>query len=208
MGLDNASNKIFDYRYGTNSCSTAWNSIPIHLERMTFTSVVPLSAVSRKMHGSAGTYDINLPLTGTPGVECRTGDYSVVVTFATTPVSVSSASVTSDAGGTASVSGSPVISGKDVTVNLTGVSNAQTLTVKLVGVSDGTNTDDVSVRVSILQGDTTGNGKVNSSDISQTQSQSGQALTGANFREDVTCNGQINSTDIQFVQAQSGTFLP
>lgn len=59
-----------------------------------------------------------------------------------------------------------------------------------------------------LLGDTTGNGAVNSSDISQTQSQSGQAATASNFREDVTVNGLINSSDISAVQAQSGTALP
>ena len=32
-----------------------------------------LSAVSRMVHGGAGTFDINLPATGTPGIECRTG---------------------------------------------------------------------------------------------------------------------------------------
>jgi hypothetical protein len=55
---------------------------------------------------------------------------------------------------------------------------------------------------------TTANRLVNSSDISQTQSQSGQAVTGSNFREDVTINGQINSSDISFVQSKSGTGLP
>jgi hypothetical protein len=49
---------------------------------------------------------------------------------------------------------------------------------------------------------------VNSSDISQTQSQSGQPVTGSNFREDVTVNGQINSSDISFVQSKSNTGLP
>jgi hypothetical protein len=58
-----------------------------------------------------------------------------------------------------------------------------------------------------LEGDTTANGKVNSSDISQTQSQSGQPVTAANFREDVTVNGLINSSDISMVQSRSGTGL-
>ncbi|HEV3243551.1 MAG TPA: dockerin type I domain-containing protein [Chthoniobacterales bacterium] len=58
--------------------------------------------------------------------------------------------------------------------------------------------------MSLLAGDTTGNGTVNSSDISQTQSQSGLPLTPDNFREDVTVNGAINSSDIAFVQAQIG----
>jgi hypothetical protein len=60
----------------------------------------------------------------------------------------------------------------------------------------------------VLLGDTTGNGAVNSSDISQTQSQSGLALSNSNFREDVTVNGAINSSDISTVQVQSGTALP
>jgi hypothetical protein len=49
---------------------------------------------------------------------------------------------------------------------------------------------------------------VNSSDIAQTQSASGQTVSTANFREDVTVNGSINSSDISAVQAASGTALP
>jgi hypothetical protein len=212
LGLDSGSNKVFDYRYTTSFCSTAWNSIPIHLNELVLSSVIPLSAGSRKAHGSAGTSDVNLPLTtGAPSIECRSGDpggnHQVVVTFAT-PVSVTNVTATPSNGGTASISGSPTVNGNQVTVNLSNVSNAQTVTINLLGVSDGTNTDDISVRVSFLAGDTTGNGITNSSDISQTQSQSGQPVTAANFREDVTANGLINSSDIGFVQANSGTALP
>jgi hypothetical protein len=60
----------------------------------------------------------------------------------------------------------------------------------------------------VLVGDTTGNGLVNSSDIAQTQSQSGQPVGLNNFREDVTVNGLINSSDIALVQSMSGTGLP
>jgi hypothetical protein len=59
-----------------------------------------------------------------------------------------------------------------------------------------------------LLGDTTGNGLVNSSDISDVQAQSGQPPTASNLKEDVTLNGAINSSDISLVQAQSGTGLP
>jgi len=93
-------------------------------------------------------------------------------------------------------------------VNLSGVTNAQTIVIKLLGVSDGINTSDVKATRVLLLGDTSSNGAVNSSDISQTQSQSGQLVTSANFREDVTVNGTINSSDIALVQAQSGTGLP
>ena len=63
--------------------------------------LTPSSVVSRKIHDGVGTFDINLPLTGIPGVECRSGgatnDYQVVFTFAS-PVTFNSASVTAGAG--------------------------------------------------------------------------------------------------------------
>jgi hypothetical protein len=79
----------------------------------------------------------------------------------------------------------------------------------LNGVTDGPSAaGDASVPVNFLEGDTTANGAVNSSDITQTQSQSGQGVTLSNFREDVTVNGLINSSDIGAVQSKSGTALP
>ena len=45
----------------------------------------PTRVVSRNIHGSAGAFDIDLPMTGSPGVECRSGgangDYQIVFTF-------------------------------------------------------------------------------------------------------------------------------
>ena len=53
-----------------------------------------VSAVSRKTHGAAGDFDIDLPSSGPVGIECRSGgamnDYQVVVTFAS-PVTLGSA---------------------------------------------------------------------------------------------------------------------
>ena len=47
------------------------------------TIVAVAKAVSRKIHGDAGAFDIDLPFAGGPGIECRdgNGDYQVVVTF-------------------------------------------------------------------------------------------------------------------------------
>ena len=163
-----------------------------------------VSVVSRKSHANAGTFDVDLPVSGQAGIECRSGgatnDYTIVFTF-THNVTVQSANVS---GG--SVTSFNVV-GDSVTVNLTNVPNAQTITVTLGQVNDGTNTSDVEAAMSVLIGDTTGNGAVNSSDIAETQSQSGQPVTVDNAREDVTINGVINSSDISLVQAESGTAL-
>src|SRR5205807_3793057 len=97
----------------------------------------PTQVVSRKIHGSAGPFDINLPLTGNVGVECRSGgatnDYQMIINFAN-PVTVGSAAVTSGTGSVSSFSGN----GSQVTVNLTGVTNVQRITVTLFNVNDGT----------------------------------------------------------------------
>jgi hypothetical protein len=166
-----------------------------------------ISAVSRKTHGSAGSFDIDLPQTAKPGIECRSGgatnDYTIVFTFMNN-VSVGGAIVTSGAGTVSNVS----VMGNQVTVNLTGVSNAQIIVVTLTGVSDGINTRNVQATMGVLVGDTTGDGFVNSADISQTKSQSGQSVGSSTFREDVNADGFINSTDISLTKSNSGTALP
>jgi hypothetical protein len=163
--------------------------------------------VSRQIHGSAGPFDVDLPESGAPAIECRSGGatnaYQLVFTFARN-VTVASAIVSAGAGNVASFSASQNV----VTVNLTGVANAQTITVTLENVNDRINISDVQATMRVLVGDTTGNGRVNSSDIAQTQSQSGQQLNSVNCRQDVTVSGEINSSDVAFVQSQSGTGFP
>ena len=169
---------------------------------------VPTSVVSRKTHEAAGPFDIDL-LSPT-GIECRNGtpsgkDYTVIVTFAD-PVTLNGALVTSiDNMATADP---PSVDSATVTVNLHNVANAQRINVILTNVDDGMRSGDVSVPMAVLVGDTTGNGVVNSSDISQTKSQSGRAVTAENFRADVTVNGSLNSSDISLVKSRSGTALP
>jgi uncharacterized repeat protein (TIGR03803 family) len=181
--------------------------------RIAAPTVQVVSAVSRKVHGNAGTFDVDLPLTGTPGIECRSGgannDYTIVFKFANSLTNVGSASVSSGAGTTVSGNIDPS-DARNYIVNLNGVTNAQTIMITLSNVSDSSSnfSSSISASMGVLVGDTTGNGAVNSSDISQTQSQSGQAVTAANFREDVTVNGAINSSDIALVQSKSGTGLP
>jgi hypothetical protein len=152
--------------------------------------------------------DINLPLTGNSGIECRSGgptnDYQVVFTFAS-PVTFNSAAVTVGAG---TVSGSSGNGTTTVTVDLTGITNAQRITVTLLGVNDGTSTGDVGAVMGVLVGDTTGDGFVNAGDSLQTRNRSGQVTDAINFRSDVNVDGVINTGDIIIVRSRSGTFLP
>src|SRR6202035_1962452 len=165
------------------------------------------SAFSRKVHGGAGTFDIPLPLSGNVGVECRSGggtnDYQMIINFATS-VTVGGAAVTSGTGSVSSFS----VSGSQVTVNLTGVTNVQRITVMLTNVNDGTHMGDVAVSMGMLVGDVNGNAIVNSSDVALTKSQVGQPVSSSNFREDVNANGLINSVDVAQVKANVGTALP
>ena len=166
------------------------------------------SAFSRKTHGAAGTFDIPLPLTGNVGIECRSGgatnDYQMIINFMTT-VTVGSASVTSGTGMVSSLSGSGT---SQITVNLTGVTNVQRITVTLFDVNDGTHMGNVPVSMGVLVGDVNGNALVNASDVSLTKSRVGVPVIGSNFREDVNANGLINSVDVALVKSKVGTALP
>jgi hypothetical protein len=62
----------------------------------------------------------------------------------------------------------------------TPVSNAQTLSINLIGVTGGTRSGNVSIPMSVLIGDTNADSVVNSTDVSQTQAQSGNRVTQSN----------------------------
>ena len=165
------------------------------------------TAVSRKTHGTAGTFDIPLPLTGEPGVECRSsgGAQTLVFTFNNNVVSGNAAVTT----GTGAVSGSPIFAGNAMTVNLIGVTDLQKITVTLSGVTDGAAVlPDTVVSVNMLIGDTNGNKSVSASDVAQTKAASGAAVTGANFRTDINANGTVSATDVGQVKANAGHTLP
>ena len=192
-----------------------------------------ISAFSRKTHGSAGTFDVLLPLVVTAtatrldamlnpietsefsagvsqgssnvGIECRTGPtYQMIINFATN-VTVSNAAVTSGTGMVSSFSGSGT---SQITVNLTGVTNVQRITVTLMNVNDGTHTGVVPVTMGVLIGDVNAYATVNAADVAQTKARLGQAVDATSYRSDINTNGSINAADTAIVKQNSGTSLP
>ena len=172
--------------------------------------VSAVSAVSRKTHNGM-PFDINLPFGGAPGIECRNGGVTqVVFTFPAavslnTTLGIQGASITSGAGSIFSVSGGGT---RAVTVNLTGVTNQQWITVTLSGVSDGTYTNDVAVRAGVLPADVNASTNVDSADMTLVQRQNNKPVTGSNFRMDVNASGNIDSADVALTQRQNQKRLP
>ena len=160
------------------------------------------SAVSRKTHGNAGSLDVNLPLSGTPGIECRRGgatsDYTIVLTFLAN-VSVNGSPQAAVTAGIADNRQRRVQQwrrGYDCRqyghIPLTNVANAQTINVTLNNVNGSTN---VVIPMSLLVGDTNADAVVNAGDAQQTRNRSGQTTDATNFRSDVNTDGFINSGD-------------
>ena len=195
---------------------------PIETSEFSRCAALPVAtgAASRKTHGAAGDFDVNLPLSGTPGIECRTtggtNDFTMVVAFANNVIvtgnpqaQVTMGTATIGSGGIGN-GGMVTVSGNVVTIPLTLVANEQTINVRLNGVNGGSDrpTTDVTIPMSLLIGDTNANRTVNAADVAQTKARLGQAVGAANFRSDVNVNGAINAADTAIVKQHSGTSLP
>jgi hypothetical protein len=171
-----------------------------------------LGVVSRKTHGTQGDFDIDLPLTGNIGVECRSGGannlYNLVYTFHRN-ISVP---------GTATKTQGNLIVGvpvpgpgpNQVTVPLRSVTNAQHVVITLNGVQEtgGAILNNMVARMDLLVGDVTANRTVTNGDVAAVQGQVGGAVGQSNFRYDVNANGVLTNGDVAVVQGQVGSTLP
>jgi hypothetical protein len=144
-------------------------------------------------------------------VECRAsggtgGDHTLVITFSNNVVS-GNATVTAGSGG---VAGTPTFTGNTMTINLTGVGNAQKITVRLTNVIDSFSQvlPNIEVSMNLLFGDTTGNKTVNTTDIAQVKADSGLVVNASRFRTDVNVNGTLTTSDISAVKSAAGTSVP
>ena len=156
-------------------------------------------------------FAIDLPLSGSSGVEDRSGGpnkkFYVAMTFNNNITSVGSATTT--CGGVATWS----ISGPTVTFNLVGVAhgcNQSDITITANDVMDdmGNTLSSASVTMGLLLGDVNGDRVVDGTDRMIVRSYLGQHTDGTNYRSDVSNDGFINHSDKQLVEQQQGTSLP
>jgi hypothetical protein len=169
----------------------------------TSSSLTLLGAASRLTHGTAGTFDIAMPLTGVSGVEDRSSStYNAVFTF-DGPVTSGQVTVVS---GTATV-GAISFSGNTMTAPLTGVTSAEIVTLRVQDINgDGQQHGDVPF--GFLTADVNGNRIVDKPDQQQIRTDKGQVVTAANFRDDINLSGVVDNPDVQSVKTNRGHSIP
>jgi hypothetical protein len=162
---------------------------------------------SRKVHGGAGTFDLPLGNVLTnPTTEPRAGPaHSIVFTFQNAVMAAGTVLVTE---GTATA-GAPTFSGNEMIVPLTGVTDAQYVTVDvsnvpLVGGGVGAGT----VRIGFLVGDVNQNRVVTVADLGLINAQLAQPVTAANYLKDVNATGTVTVADKGIANASLTRSLP
>jgi len=193
------------YQVGNETAVSAFSNV---VNVTVVPGIVPV--VSRKAH--AGTHDIPLPLSGSPGIECRRGgganfgSHQVVFQFAQ-PVTYTGASVTPGPGKTAEID-SVATNGNEVAVNLKNVSNAQTIMINLTGISGAGTSPNISVPMGILLGDVNSSRVVTGADVNLIRQQQSVPVTSGNFRTDINASGVITGADVNLTKQVQSSFLP
>ncbi len=168
------------------------------------------SVVSRKVHGSAGPFDVNIdftiPIGGLVNTEPRAigSGFTLVFTF-DRPITALGAVTSTDSAGNAVGNASAVFSGNTVTVTLTGVPNNRRATVSLTGLNGN---GVASASLGFILGDVGHKRSVSSSDISAVKARRNAAAGSTNFRADPNASGTIDAADVTMVKAKAGLKLP
>jgi hypothetical protein len=196
----------------TNAAQTAGSTYTVQVSGLVGSGVGPgpcppaadlVSAASRVTHGSAGSFDINMPLTGPSGIEDRiTSNYTAVFTF-DIPVTSGTVSVMS---GTATV-GAITFSGNEMRADLSGVADVQNVVLHTENINgDGMPHGDVPF--GFLGADVNGSRLVDKADSSSIRANRG-GVTATNFRNDLNADGTIdNRKDPNLIKPRKGNSLP
>lgn len=166
-----------------------------------------VAAASRK-----DQFEIDLPLTGPPGIECRSsgsnGSFELVFSFNNELISVDN--VTTSCGNVRN-SKIHVADPHQFIVDLSRVRcNAQDVTLTVTGAHDtlGNTLPSATVTMSFLLGDVNGDRVVNFQDKTQVKNDQGEQTDSTNYREDIDLSGRIDQADFHIVRSQLGMMLP
>jgi lysozyme len=166
-----------------------------------------IGAVSRRVHGAAGTFDLPLAaVTTNPTTEPRQGPTQTIVFTFNKAITGATATITE---GTATAA-EPTFSGNAVVVGLTGVNNQQYVTISLTNVAsaDGGTSGSGSVRLGFLLGDVNQNRVVTVADLGLVNAQLAQVVTAANYLKDVNASGTLTVADKGITNASLTRALP
>ncbi|MBM3890585.1 MAG: hypothetical protein FJ388_15845, partial [Verrucomicrobia bacterium] len=189
--------------------TNAAGSVTSRLASLTVVEARPLiltRAVSRKTHGAAGTFDLNLNLDppASPTVEPRQGGPTwLVFTFSTNIMAADGTISANEFTLTNAAYSSASISASNLTLNLASVLDQQWVTVVLNGISDVAGnalSGDRDVVAGALYGDVNGSRRVDVVDFQQTKWRLGQTANSTNFWFDVNCSGRIDVVDLQRIK--------
>jgi hypothetical protein len=176
-----------------------------------------LRAVSRQIHGTAGTFDIDLPLSGGPGIECRkstnqSGLYTVVLTFSDPLVRVDQAVFEfPDPGQGTEIFGD--IDSADthnyiITLFVGFTPRIINMALHNVVDSAGDFSARVPISMGLLIGDVNATGRTDSGDVTAVRNRTISIPDQQTCRFDVNLDGRIDSGDVTVTRNASVTVLP
>ena len=193
--------------FGIGQASTAASVTP-----STNPPLALFAVKSRKTHGLAGDFDLNVDLGRSLGgavtVEPRSvgAGHKLVFQFNNTVTTAGSVLAT-DANSVPVGSGTATPSGNDVVVTLTGVPDNQRVLTSFTATGPSGSVN-ATAALGFLVGDVSNTRSVNAADISAVKARIGQSISQANFRFDLDASGSIGASDVSAVKARSGLALP
>lgn len=162
------------------------------------------AAVSRKTHGGAGTFDINL--LAAVATEDRANGPTIIVATFDIPIQIVSgnASVSLSSGTVSSL----VVAGNQLTINMSGATANTPLTVGFPGVADAGNASELSASTmcfGVQLGDVNQDRNTNIFDVVVVRNVLNTIPSAGTARSDVTADGTINVFDLVNVRNNLNT---
>lgn len=164
-----------------------------------------VAAVSRKAHGTAGTFDIDVA--SSSAIESRRDGATEIVVSFSKPIQRLTGTLQDVAVSQGAVT-ALTASGNTLAIGLTGTAGSQAVVLSFPGIADAQNAAAVLTQtlcIRVLPGDASGDGSVNTSDYVAIRGRMGQEINASNCRYDVNADGSINTSDFISIRSRIGT---